>query len=66
MARPKLQSKEQAYATLFRLEAQARGFSNAIIGFGANSDPMIFSTLISQFAYTASRLRKQRIKLGIK
>lgn len=66
MARPKLQTKEQAYTALFNLEAEARGLSNTIIGFGAASDPMIFSTLASQFLHKASRLRKLRIKLGIK
>jgi len=66
MARPKLQSKEQALAQLSMLEGQAWHLSNTIIGFGAASDPMIFSSLASQFLHTASRLRKLRIKLGIR
>jgi len=66
MARPKLQTKEETQVLLFSLEAQARGLSNSIIGFGAASDPMIFSGLLSQFLYTASRLRKLKIKLEIR
>ncbi len=66
MARPKRQTEQEARAQLLMLEVQARGLFHSIMSFGVASDPVIFSTLISQFAYTAGRLRKQRIKLGVK
>ena len=48
---------------LASLEQEARGYAHAIINTGAETDPVIFSNLMSRFLHTAGKLRRLRIKL---
>lgn len=61
-----IQNKQNNETLLVSLEQEARQFSYAIINTGIETDPVIFSNLISRFLHIVGKLRRLRVKLEIR
>ena len=62
----KLYASQKDVMLLANLEQEARGYSHVIITAGAEIDPIIFSNFMSRFLHIAGKLRRLRIRFGVR